>query len=389
MRVGVNLLPQNFGDWGRHHNCEWSTPPEKPDAAVYDEEIAFADLVEPLGFDSLWTVEHHFTPYILSTNPLQFLTFFAGRTSKLDFGTQVIVLPWHDPVRVAEEIVMLDNFLQGRKLYIGIGRGTAQLEFEGLRIPRDQSRERFAEGLEVLRKALGQPHFSHDGEFFHIPGIGLRPQPRSTDLLDRLYMSWGSPDSVPIAASLGMKPLIVPQKDWSRHQAEIGRYNLLRIQAGLEAQRPITMLAVYCAETEEEARAGQPYIDEWGASNRYHYQLESDTFKGVKGYEFRAHQAEITKNMSPEELYAYRQKSAPGHLNGTPDEVFAILKDKLEAVGAGELTVTMKFGTMPFEKAERSIRLFSKEVLPRLHELPLPPARVETETDNRLVAPHA
>ena len=84
-----------------------------PDQRIYDEELALGEQIEPLGFDSIWAVEHHFSPLNLTPSPLPFLSFLAGRTRRVELGTMVIVLPWHDPLRVAEEIAMLDNMLQG------------------------------------------------------------------------------------------------------------------------------------------------------------------------------------------------------------------------------------------------------------------------------------
>jgi hypothetical protein len=76
----------------------------RPDVAVVHEHFAMGDLVEPLGFDSLWALEHHFTGYAMSPAPTQVLAYFAGRTKRISLGTAVIVLTWHDPVRVAEQI---------------------------------------------------------------------------------------------------------------------------------------------------------------------------------------------------------------------------------------------------------------------------------------------
>ena len=84
---------------------------------------------EDLGFDSIWTVEHHFTDYTMCPDPVQFLTWVAGKTN-LQLGTAVIVLPWHDPMRVAEQVTVLDNLSDGR-LILGIGRGLARIEYEG------------------------------------------------------------------------------------------------------------------------------------------------------------------------------------------------------------------------------------------------------------------
>ena len=86
MKVGIalNMLSEN----------------SRADAAVFGDHLALGDLAEPLGFDSLWALEHHFTGYAMSPAPLQLLAYFAGRTRRITFGTAVIVLPWHDPIRV-------------------------------------------------------------------------------------------------------------------------------------------------------------------------------------------------------------------------------------------------------------------------------------------------
>src|ERR1041385_5437253 len=78
----------------------------RPDAAVLGDHLALGDLAEPLGFDSLFALEHHFTGYAMSPAPTQLLSYYAGRTKRITFGTAVIVLPWHDPVRVAEQIAL-------------------------------------------------------------------------------------------------------------------------------------------------------------------------------------------------------------------------------------------------------------------------------------------
>src|SRR2546421_9573570 len=99
------------------------------DAEVYRQELRLAEMAEPLGFESIWSVEHHFTEYTMCPDVLQFLTYMAGRTTKVGLGSMVVVLPWHDPVRVAEQIVMLDHMSNGR-LILGLGRGTGKVEFD-------------------------------------------------------------------------------------------------------------------------------------------------------------------------------------------------------------------------------------------------------------------
>ena len=122
---------------------------EKTDFQVYRDELRLADLAEPLGYQSIWGVEHHFTDYTMCPDVIQFLTYMAGRTKDALLGTMVVVLPWHDPVRVAEEVSMLDNLSEGRMI-LGIGRGLAKVEFEGFRLEMPQSRTRFAESAEMV-----------------------------------------------------------------------------------------------------------------------------------------------------------------------------------------------------------------------------------------------
>src|SRR5579859_170276 len=100
----------------------------RSDASVVGEHLAMGDLAEPLGFDSLFALEHHFTGYSMSPAPLQLLSYYAGRTKRITLGTCVIVLPWHDPIRVAEQIALLDVISGGRTL-MGFGRGAATIEY--------------------------------------------------------------------------------------------------------------------------------------------------------------------------------------------------------------------------------------------------------------------
>src|SRR5258708_3046659 len=99
---------------------DYSRPAIVPDTVSFAESLRLADLVEPLGFDSLWTIEHHFGPYGMACNPLQLFSYMAGRTDRIGFGSMVVVLPWHDPIRVPEAIAVLDNMLGGRRLVLGL-----------------------------------------------------------------------------------------------------------------------------------------------------------------------------------------------------------------------------------------------------------------------------
>src|ERR1700758_4749161 len=150
----------------------------RSDASVVGEHLAMGDLAEPLGFDSLFALEHHFTGYAMSPAPTQLLAYYAGRTRRIHFGTAAIVLPWHDPVRVAEQIALLDILCGGRCLF-GFGRGAASVEYEGFRIPMGEARPRFVEAAKIIVQALAQDSFEYAGEFYRIPRTAVRPRPIS------------------------------------------------------------------------------------------------------------------------------------------------------------------------------------------------------------------
>ena len=166
--------------------------PGKPDVALYNEHMALGDLAEPLGFDSLFALEHHFTGYSMSPAPLQLLSYYAGRTKRITLGTCVIVLPWHDPVRVAEQIALLDVISGGRTL-MGFGRGAASVEYAGFRIPMEEARPRFVESAQLIIKALSNELFDWNGEFYKIPQMSIRPRPISKPE-QRFYASSVSPE---------------------------------------------------------------------------------------------------------------------------------------------------------------------------------------------------
>ena len=112
MHVGMSSIFQGFGG-------------TLSDREVWEADLRLADLAEPLGFESIWSVEHHFSDYTMCPDVLQFLTYMAGRTTTVKLGSMVLVLPWHDPVRAAEQIILLDHMSNGR-LILGLGRGTGQ-----------------------------------------------------------------------------------------------------------------------------------------------------------------------------------------------------------------------------------------------------------------------
>ena len=370
MRVGVSIPFTSHADWGRflaRERGENDVPalPQQPDAEVVGWDLALLGLIEELGYDSCWLVEHHLTPYSMMPHPLQALSFFAGATKRIGFGTMVIVLPWHDPLRIAEELTMLQYFAGDREVVVGVGRGIARREFTGLHVPMEESRTRFNEAIEVIKLALEEPSFSYHGEHFNYDNVELRPHPRdAAALIDNLYCAWGSRATVPIAAGYGLKPLIIAQKPWIDYREELEMFAAMSAEAGHEPAPPIAVIVCYCVDGSGSARSdGARWMREFSEAAVLHYELDGGHFGAVKGYE---HYADPTQNLAGAAEDAY----VDYHVLGAPSECVEQIERIVEAVGPRELVFVMRFGTMPVQAAEASMRLFAQEVLPALHALP-------------------
>ncbi len=369
MKIGVYFNWQNHEDWGRFLAKD-TGPMIKSDQEVYDEEIALACLVEPLGYDSYWAIDHYFTPYGMTGGALGNLQFMAGKTSRIDMGTMVTVLPWYDPLIVAHQISVLDNMLGGRQLTLGLGRGASIREFDPLRIPMGDARGRYNETLNVLRRSMENEWFSNeDGEFFPFTETSIRPAYRNPQrLLERLRVAWTSPETLPLAANNGLGILMTNQKSWEEYREDLLSFNAIRAEHGWAPTQPTVVVRATCFETEEESwDAMARYTVEAGESSSNHYKFaESTRFAATKGYESYAALGAVA-SMSDDQVI---EATARPQAWGTPDQVYEKLKFIQGMTGAEEFVLNFKFGTMPAETAERSMRLFAAEVLPRLHALP-------------------
>jgi alkanesulfonate monooxygenase SsuD/methylene tetrahydromethanopterin reductase-like flavin-dependent oxidoreductase (luciferase family) len=354
MRVGYCCIFQGGGDAADDHE-------------VYANELALCDLAEPLGFEMLWGVEHHFTSYTMCPDPVQFLTYMAGRTQEILLGSGAVILPWHDPVRVAEQVTMLDLMSNGRFIF-GMGRGLGRIEFEGLRIPMDESRARFVEAAEIVMRALHTGVLEADGEYYTIPRRDLRPKPvRRFD--DRIYAAAVSPESVRIMADVGAGILINPQKDWTEVAEDMRRYReQFRELKGKEAPAPMVTGWVCCHEDHETAREmAQEYIGGYYHSVMSHYELGGTHFESTHGYEYYRRLAKYIGEKGSDKVV---DNFIELQIWGTPDECYERIVEIQRKVGNEGFNAVCSFAGMGAEMAEANMRLFASEVMPRLKELP-------------------
>lgn len=378
MRVGATIFNQNYTDWDRYEAEERGeavdVKPAKSDREIFQEEIGIAIAADELGFDSVWTIEHHFTPYTMVTNPLQYLTYVAGVTKRVDLGTMVTVLPWHNPVRVAEDVNMLDAFLgPGREIICGVGRGLGRREYNGLSIDQNEARGRFDEGLKVLKQLLATGYCDFEGEHYQIKGLHLRPQP-DRDLSHNLWCAGGTPQSVEIIAKNDVRPLCIPTTSLDLSLQTVRAYTQMRHDAG-HGSDVHTKLALwtYVAETEDEARAGaERYMCEYSDSALRHYEMLGTHFSNLKGYETYAAASEAMRD-NPD---AFLRGFFDSHPWGTPEQTIERATELAHAFGTNEIMFVFKYGSMPIDVAMKSMNLFAKEVMPALKELAPAPLSV-------------
>src|SRR5579864_7218406 len=231
MDVGMMMIFASYG-W---EDCS--------DDLVWDEEIRLAKLAAASGFDALWSAEHHFFDYSFCPDNLQLMTYLAAACPNIDLGTAAVIVPWHDPLRVAEQAAVLDLLCKGR-LRLGLGRGLARREFAAFRGTMNESRERFDEAAPMIVQALRTGVMEGNGKYYQQPRIEIRPRPKYR-FDDRIYAVASSEDSVEAAARLGAHMVMFSDRPWPLRLPAIERNReLFRQFHGVEA--PPMLIADFC-----------------------------------------------------------------------------------------------------------------------------------------------
>jgi alkanesulfonate monooxygenase SsuD/methylene tetrahydromethanopterin reductase-like flavin-dependent oxidoreductase (luciferase family) len=351
MHVGMAVVFQGAGE-GR------------TDRNVYRNELRLGDLGEPLGFESIWGVEHHFTDYTMCPDVLQMLTYFAGRTRTVQLGSMVVVLPWHDPLRVAEQVVMLDHFCDGRFIF-GIGRGLGRVEFEGFGVNQEESRDRFTEYAQMILEGLERGYCEYEGKYVHQRRRDLRPRPFKS-FRGRTYAAAVSPESSIIMAKLGIGILIIPQKPWELVAKELSDYRRVFHEVnGTDAPPPICAGWTFCDENADRAQEmAYKYIGGYWKSVVRHYELIGDHLTKMKGYESYAEMQQ--KASAPGGVDAMTEFFVNLQVWGTPEQCYEKILDIQKRTGAEAYSAVFSYAGMPYDIAEANMRLFATEVMPEL-----------------------
>jgi alkanesulfonate monooxygenase SsuD/methylene tetrahydromethanopterin reductase-like flavin-dependent oxidoreductase (luciferase family) len=352
MDVGVQTLFSSHG---------W---PGINDGQVYREDTALALLAEELGFDVVWAVEHHFYDYSFCPDNTEWLASIAARTQRIDVGTAAVIMPWNEPLRVAEKVALLDHIADGR-LRFGMGRGLSRREYGHFRgIEMSESRERFDEGSMMVLDALESGWIEGEGPFYPQPRTPIRPAPERS-FVGRTYAVATSDDSLEAAARLRAAMVMFADRSWKGRLPSIEKWcALFRELHGQEPPPPLICDFVFCHEDPEIAtERGAHYMATYLESVLEHYEVMGEHFRDTKGYEAYATAAGALQRMG---MSGFLDGFLDATAHGTPDQVIAKYRARWELLGPFEAAPAFRFGGIPFAEAEESMRLFARDVLPVL-----------------------
>jgi alkanesulfonate monooxygenase SsuD/methylene tetrahydromethanopterin reductase-like flavin-dependent oxidoreductase (luciferase family) len=322
---------------------------ERPGAAPGEGFHDFVELnveAEALGYCATFLVEHHFTGWNQVSATLQLLTWLAARTTTLRLGTAVLVLPWHNPVLLAEQAATLD-LLSGGRLDFGVGKGYRHTEFEGFCIPPEEAQARFDEALDVILKAWAtRERFSHEGRFWRFQNVVVEPPPKQAPH-PPLWTSAGSPASIRRAAERGCN-LMLDQFASAEVLGE--RIALFQAETAARGRRcdPLQVVVARDMFVVDDERAREAAIER---NNRVHARTLS-----VSRAPDRAGGSHILAYAHT----AQQQRESP--LIGTPDEIVAKLQT-LRAAGV-EYVMLNPAGS------SANLRRFAREVMPHVAAQP-------------------
>jgi alkanesulfonate monooxygenase SsuD/methylene tetrahydromethanopterin reductase-like flavin-dependent oxidoreductase (luciferase family) len=332
------------------------------DGETYDEILADCELGQELGYGAAWMIEHHFSDYYPSPNPLAFLHFIAARFPELALGTCVLVTPWYEPLRLAEEIAQL-NALTKQPLHLGLGRGTAKMEYDAFGIDMNMSRGRFKECYEVLSKALNGDSFTYQGEHLNVPKkIKIRPQGDTSKV--NFYGALGaSPESAEIMAGMGLTPMCTTIVNFEKQHEVISRWHACAAEKNIDRSKPIPLM-VNCiiGDTDEDAvESAKTFIPPFMQQQVNHYEGDKDHFKNMESYKSWSHVFNsMVDKCNPESMPRWSQFQ----FVGSPETVCSQL-EKYVAAGFGNFVLHIATTGVPRAQRHDWMRRFAKEVAPR------------------------
>ena len=329
------------------------------EAATLDEVMAEVRLTERLGFDTVWLSEHHFDGNCAYVDPVSFAAATAVATSRVRIGLAVAQMSLHHPVRLAEQLSLIDHLSKGR-LLVGLGRGTAYniYEYEGYGIDHREAQDRFAEAAAIMHRAwTSEEGFTHQGRFWTLDVPVLRPRPFTRPHPFTIHAAAGAHS----IAELGAKglPFLMNVQTLATTRERIASWQAAGRAAGVP-------------DASMRAALGQSWV--W----RNVYVAETDAAAerfAVPAFEaMHAHRVAMRHRIERERGASMVDKAAapPAHGNaaqgllcGSPATVARRMAE-IAATGVGGVILQFRMGPMSWDHTARSMARLAAEVAPRV-----------------------
>ena len=352
MKFGIQMVIPNHNDYD--------------DREMFKHETRLAIEAEGMGFDSIWPVEHHFFDYSICPDNMQYLSYIAARTERLQLATGAIILPWNNPMRVVEKMVLLDHLSDGRAV-LGLGRGLSRREYRGMGVDMSEARDRFNEAAEIIVNGLEEGFVESDTQHYKQARVEIRPRPIGS-FKGRRYMVCMSPESFDVAAHLGLGAMMFSQAAWEKSADSIHKYREdYRKQNNGEEAPPINC-ADFVACTEDVKRAEEianKNIVGYYWSVMEHYEMTGDHFADTgKSY---AHYAAAAQQMKAAGMDAVVKEFIEANLWGTPDRIVEKLRKRREVIGDFEVNGCFSYQSLPYDEVEKCMRLFARTAGQEIH----------------------
>lgn len=346
-------------EFGMFH--EFQALPGESAAQSFAHSLAQVDAAERWGLDAMWLAELHFAPErSVLASPLILAAAIAERTRRMKIGTAVQVLPLCHPLRLAEEVATVDQLSEGRLIF-GVGRSGFAHTYATYGVSYGESRERFAETLEIVKRAFTEERFSHKGKYFAYENVRLSPKPWQTPWPE-IRIAAASPDTYQEVATLG-HPIFIAARigNLSELAPHVKTYRKAWKAAGHAGDGEVYLrVPVYVADTDEKARE-EPresimhllrYIGDRLAA--------SANAAGTRAIENRAERGQRMQNIDYEEVLRERM------IVGTPARVVDRLQQLQDELGLNGILAELNPGSLiPHEPVLEALRLLCQEVMPR------------------------
>ena len=346
-------------EFGLFH--EFHQAPGVGPAQAFALSFEQVDAAERMGLDAMWLAELHFNPErsVLSS-PMMLAAAIAQRTKKMRIGTAVQVLPLCHPLRLAEEVATVDH-LSGGRLIFGVGRSGFAHTYATYGVDYGESRERFAEVLEILKKAFTEERFSYKGRYYAYDNVRLSPKPL-TRPWPEIRIAAASPDTYPAIGAMG-HPIFVAARigDLSELAPHIKAYRDAWRAAGHPGRGEVFLrVPVYVADTDEKARE-EPRESILHLLHTIGSRLEASAqSSGAREIENRAARGAKMQSIAYEDVLKERM------IVGTPGRVVDRLKQLEEELGLDGILAELNPGSLvPHGRVMEALRLLCEEVMPR------------------------